>query len=201
MSAEYEPPFVADRPLVRAALAWATLMHRGQSRVVDDAPFILHPVEVAALLASRGCDEHVIAAGLLHDAIENADARIEDIRERFGHRVAGIVAALTEDEGIEDYAPRKAALSEQVARAGPDAHAVYAADKLAKARELRAQASRSHRVLGDPELRRRLEHYERSLAMLQREASDLALVRQLAFELWALRALPPRGARPTPVAV
>jgi (p)ppGpp synthase/HD superfamily hydrolase len=201
MSAEYEPPFVAGRPLVRAALAWATRMHRGQSRAVDDAPFILHPVEVAALLSGRGCAEHVIAAGLLHDAIENTTARVEDIRERFGDRVADTVAAVTEDAAIEDYAARKAALRDRVARSGPDAHAVFAADKLAKTRELRAQAARTRRVLDDPALRRRLEHYELSLAMLQREASDLAFVHQLAFELWALRMLPPRGARPTPAVV
>ena len=78
---------------------------------------------------------------------------------------------------------------------------MFAADKLAKTRELRAQAARSRRVLDDPALRRRLEHYELSLAMLQREASDLAFVHQLAFELWALRMLPPRGARPTRAAV
>ena len=143
----------------------------------------------------------MIAAGLLHDAVEKTDARVEDIRTRFGDRVADIVAAVTEDATIEDYGARKAALREQVARSGPDAHLVFAADKLAKTRELRAQAARSWRVLDDPALRRRLEHYELSLAMLQREASDLAFVHQLAFELWALRMLPPRAARPTSAVV
>ena len=51
MSADDEPPFVAGRPLVRAALAWAAKRHHGQSRAVDDAPLILHPAEVAALHA------------------------------------------------------------------------------------------------------------------------------------------------------
>jgi (p)ppGpp synthase/HD superfamily hydrolase len=201
MGAEHEPPFVAGRPLVRAASAWATRMHQGQTRAVDGTPFVLHPVEVAALLSGRGWDEHVIAAGLLHDTVENTDARIEDVGERFGDRVAGIVAALTEDESIEDYAARKAELRERVARSGPDAHAVFAADKLVKTRELRAQAARRSRVLDDPALRRRLEHYEDCLAMLQREASDVAFVQQLAFELWALETHPPRGARSTPAAV
>ena len=201
MNVEQEPPFVAGRPLVSAALAWAARMHLGQSRDVDDAPFILHPVEVAALLSGRGWDEHVIAAGLLHDAVENTDVEVEDIRERFGDRVADIVATVTEDETIEDYVERKAALREHVARSGPDALAVYAADKLVKTRELRAQAASSDHVLDDPALRRRLEHYERSLAMLQEEAADLAFVQQLAFELWALRMLPPRGAHPAPATV
>ena len=96
---------------------------------------------------------------------------------------AAAVAAVTEDPTIEDYAARKAALREHVARSGPDAQAVFAADKLVKTRELRAQAASSQRLLDDPALRRRLEHYERSLGMLHREASDLAFVHQLAFEL------------------
>jgi (p)ppGpp synthase/HD superfamily hydrolase len=170
-------------------------MHRGQSRSVDDAPFILHPVEVAALLSSRGYDEEVVVAGLLHDAVEDSAAELDDVRARFGDRVAEIVAAVTDDPGIEDYAERKAALREQVAAAGRDAQTVFAADKLAKTRELRSQAARGDGRLHDPPLSLRLEHYEDSLRMLQREASDLALVHQLAFELWAMRTLPPRSAR------
>jgi (p)ppGpp synthase/HD superfamily hydrolase len=195
MSVEPEPPFVAGRPAVRAALLWATRMHDGQSRTVDDAPFILHPVEVAALLSSRGCDDDVVVAGLLYDAVEKTVVEIDEVRRRFGDRVADIVAAVTEDPRIGDDAARKAALREQVARAGRDAHAVFAADKLAKTRELRAQAARADAVLEDAALRSRLAHYEESLRMLQREAPDLAFVQQLAFELWAMRTLPPKGAR------
>jgi (p)ppGpp synthase/HD superfamily hydrolase len=195
MSADEEPPFAAGRPLVRAALVWATNRHRGQTRAVDDAPFILHPVEVAALLSGRGYAEEVIAAGVLHDVVENTGADMDDVREAFGARVAEIVRAVTEDDSIEDYGERKSALRAQVAAADGDAHAVYAADKLAKTRELRAQ------VAGDggpdgPALERRLDHYEASLQMLETVAADLPLVHQLAFELWALRRLPPRHMAP-----
>jgi hypothetical protein len=61
-----------------------------------------------------------------------------------------------------------------------------------KTRELRAQAARAERALEQPELHRRLEAYEHSLRMLESAAPDLPLVHQLAFELWALRTLPPR---------
>lgn len=146
-NAEKEPAFAAGRPLVRAALAWAARRHRGQSRAVDDAPFILHPVEVAALLIGRGCDEHVIAAGALRGS-------------RCGHRRDG-------DRGCDDRGLR--GTQGRAARARRPLRARRArgvrADKLAKTRELRAQAARSRRVLDDPALRRRREHYERSLAM------------------------------------
>ena len=193
MSVYDEPPFAAGRPLVRAAFLWAARRHVGQSRAVDDAPFILHPVEVAALLSSRGYDDEVIAAGLLHDVVETTEAGIDDVRARFGDRVARIVASVTEDDAIEDYEQRKAALRERVAAAGPDAHLVYAADKLAKTRELRAQAASGAGRVDEAALDRRLEHYEQSLKMLEAVSADLAIVRQLGFELWAMRRLPPRG--------
>lgn len=188
-----DPPFVEGRPLTRHALEWARELHAGQVREVDRAEFILHPLEVAALLSGRGFDDEVVAAGLLHDAVEDTDVGIEDVRRRFGDRVAWIVAAVTEDPGLADYRERKAALRRAVEEAGLDAQAVYAADKVVKARELRAQAAHAARVLGEPDLRRRLEHYELSLEMLESVAPDLPLVRQLAFELWALRTLPPQG--------
>jgi (p)ppGpp synthase/HD superfamily hydrolase len=191
---ERQPPFVDGRPVVGAALEWAARLHSSQRRDVDRAPFILHPLEVAALLSSRGFDEEVVGAGLLHDVVESTEAGVEEVRRRFGDRIAGIVAALTEDPAIADYDARKAALREQVAAAGRDAQAVFAADKVAKARELRAQAARAESSLDDPHLQRRLEHYEACLAMLRDAGGDLPMLDQLAFELWALRTLPPAPA-------
>jgi (p)ppGpp synthase/HD superfamily hydrolase len=187
-----EPPFAADRPTTRGALAWARELHSDQTREVDHAPFILHPLEVAALLSGRGLDDEVVAAGLLHDVVEDTDATVDGVRERFGDRVAAIVAAVTEDPSIAEYETRKRELRDRVAATGTDAHSVYAADKVVKARELRAQAAHSPRLLNEPELQRRLDHYKSSLEMLESVAPELPLVRQLAFELWALDEFPPR---------
>jgi hypothetical protein len=97
--------------------------------------------------------------------------------------VADLVCALTEDGAIEPYEVRKAELRRQVAEAGEQAAAVYAADKVSRVREFR----RKHgSILGarDPLDRRRLAHYARSLSML-REAlpGTHPLVRQLGREL------------------
>ena len=181
------PPFIAELPLTSQAYAYADAHHRAQRRDSDFAPFILHPLEVAVLLHNRGFDDEVVAAGLLHDAIEDTDATVEELRERFGDRIAALVASLSDDAGIDDYAARKGALREQVAGAGPDAQAIYAADKVAKARELRAKAARDGHRFDEA----KLHHYEESLTMLEREVPDLPLVRQLRFELWALRTMPP----------
>jgi (p)ppGpp synthase/HD superfamily hydrolase len=185
------PPFARGLTVTPAAIAYARERHADQTRQVDEAPFILHPLEVAMLLHGRGYDDEVVAAGALHDVLEKTAARRDDLEARFGPRVAGLVAAVSDPEGLEDYEERKAALREQVARAGAEAQAIYAADKVAKARELRAQAARLHVSLADPTLDQRLRHYERSLETLQGVLPEAALVHQLQFELWALRQLPP----------
>jgi (p)ppGpp synthase/HD superfamily hydrolase len=187
------PAFIEGLPLTLEAYRYAHELHAGQRRGSDEAPFILHPLEVAVLLRNRGFDDEVVAAGLLHDAIEDSDVTRAAIEERLGAPVADLVGALTDDPEIEDWVARKAALREQVAAAGPSVQAIYAADKVAKARELRAEITRDPAHAHDPKIERRLAHYERSLEMLERTAPDLALVRQLRFELWALRNLPPGG--------
>jgi (p)ppGpp synthase/HD superfamily hydrolase len=167
-------------------------MHGDQRRAVDRAPFILHPLEVASLLSGRGFDDEVIAAGVLHDIVENTDATVADVRARFGSRVASIVAAVSEDPSIAGYVERKAALREQAGAGGIDARAVYAADKIAKTRELRSQAAHDPAVLLDRQNALKLAHYEASLEVLRAAADEQPMVDQLAFELWALRALPPQ---------
>ena len=190
MLAAAPPPFAEQSPVLRAAYEWAAELHAAQQRDVDQAPYITHPLEVAAMLVSRGCADEVVAAALLHDVVEKSDADVDEVRTRFGDRIARTVDALSEDEDIADYYERKAALRASVAAGGHDVHMVYAADKVAKARELRAQAAYSDAALDDPELRRRYDHYIKSLQMLTDVAEDLPILRALAFELWALRHLP-----------
>jgi (p)ppGpp synthase/HD superfamily hydrolase len=185
------PPSLCDLPVTCEAYAFASELHAGQQRASDAAPFILHPLEVAVLLRNRGFEDEVVAAGLLHDAVENTGATTGDVEERIGARVASLVAALSDDPGIGDYAERKAALREAVEAAGRDAQAIFAADKVAKARELRAELARNRALAGDPRIRARLRHYDACAEMLRRVAPDLALLAQLEFELWALRHLPP----------
>jgi (p)ppGpp synthase/HD superfamily hydrolase len=189
------PSFVAELPLTREALAFAEQAHGDQRRESDRARYILHPLEVASLLSNTGADDEVVAAAVLHDAVERTGAELAEIERRFGKRVAALVAALTEDQRIDRYDERKHNLRERVAAAGPDALAIYAADKVAKVRELRAQIDHARRgeETASPDLDRKLEHYRRSLELLERELPDHPLVRQLRFELEALQLLPPGG--------
>jgi (p)ppGpp synthase/HD superfamily hydrolase len=173
-------------PHTRAALEYARKRHLGQTREIDGAPFIEHPREVAALLYGDGAQDDLVAAGALHDVLEKTPATAFDLRRRFGSTVAALVLAVTEDAGISDVADRKRALRNQVAGAGEEALRLFAADKIAKVRELQLQ-----RVVTSRRARRawtrHLAHYKLSLALLEERIPDSPLVRQLASELAGLR--------------
>jgi HD domain-containing protein len=186
------PSFVEALPTTKAALELAASRHAGQLRDADRAPFILHPLEVAHLLHGRDYPDHVIAAGVLHDVLEDTDVTRAELEERFGAEVAGLVASVSEPDGDGPYAERKARLREAVAQASTDAAAVFAADKVAKAREFRLGVV-SRGGCADAVDRDKLDHYWACLALLERRLGPQPLVRQLRFELEALALLPPSG--------
>src|SRR4051794_21961243 len=188
MAAAGYPTLVAELPLTRAALDFAAEGHRGQVRDADNAPFILHPLEVAHLLRGRGCPDHVVAAGVLHDVIEDADVEPAELGRRFGAQIARLVAAVSEPSVEGSYEERKERLRDAVAGAEHDAVLVYAADKVAKTRELRMGLVRTGGAPADTG--GKLDHYWASLAVLEQRLGAHPLVRQLRFEL-EMPELPP----------
>jgi (p)ppGpp synthase/HD superfamily hydrolase len=179
--------FVERSPLTRDALAFAARWHEGQTRGTDSIPFLTHPVEVACLLNEAGYSDEVVAAGVLHDVLEDTEVERGELEERFGPEVARLVAAVSDDPAIEDHAERKAALRRQVAAAGDCAVAVFAADKVSKARELRVRTGYGRFERKDET---RIEHYRASLEMLDDLMPGHQLVDRLRAELDALHALP-----------
>ena len=185
-----ELSFARGLPLTREAIAFATNAHEGRLRASDRAPFVLHPLEVAALLAAGGAGDAVVAAGVLHDVVEHEGTPLAAIEERFGPRVSALVAAVTEGPTIEPKVARKAALRAQVVAAGPEAGTIFAADQLARVRELRVELGQ-----GDTAVRAgRLQRYVASLAALVPLIGSHPLIGQLRFELEALVTLPPAPA-------
>lgn len=166
-----------------AALEFARDHHAGQQRDADERPFVLHPEEVSRLLRDAGCPDHVIAAGVLHDVLEDTDVERAELERRFGSQVADLVASLTDDPSIEDKSERRAALRKQVAEAGPEAATVFAADKISKSRELGLKAERGELTDDD---RAKIEHYVRSLEMLGEAIPGHPLVERLRGELDSL---------------
>ena len=87
-----------DRFLIHRAIEFATVRHNGQKRKGTVIPYIVHPIEVMQILTAEGCSDEMIAAGILHDTVEDTDTTIEEITEYFGENVARIVAAESEDK-------------------------------------------------------------------------------------------------------
>jgi len=83
-----------DIGLIESAYLKAEQMHAGQLRKSLD-PYIVHPVEVAKILANLGLDDMTIAAGLLHDAVEDTPYSIEELQKDFGLQVAFLVNGVT----------------------------------------------------------------------------------------------------------
>lgn len=169
-----------------AALAYAVEQHAGQKRDADGAPFVLHPIEVATMLADAGAPDHVVAAGVLHDTLEKTAAEPADLNERFGGRITALVVALSEDPTISGYNERKAALRDQMLTADDEALMVFAADKVSKARELRLALSRNgRRASFRPGSRpqRKLAHYRRCAELLEERLAGSPLVESLRREL------------------
>ena len=82
--------------LLEEAIIYATVLHQGRTRRMSDVPYILHPLEVAQILSTMTDDLEVLAAGVLHDVVEDTDGTLAEIERRFGERVAGLVASTTE---------------------------------------------------------------------------------------------------------
>lgn len=82
--------------MIDEAIIYATGAHSGQKRKLTGTPYILHPLEVASIISTMTSDQSVIAAGILHDTIEDADVSPEQIRARFGERVWILVDSETE---------------------------------------------------------------------------------------------------------
>ena len=79
---------------IRKAYHFAFKAHDGQFRKSEE-PYIIHPIEVACILAELSADDQTISAGLLHDTLEDCDVKARDLEEHFGHDVRLIVDGVT----------------------------------------------------------------------------------------------------------
>jgi GTP pyrophosphokinase len=101
-----------DISLIRKAWEFCVAHHEGQTRLSGE-PYIVHPLEVAEVLAEMKLDATAIAAALLHDAVEDTKATTEQIAEGFGDQVAHIVEGVTKIDKIQ-FANREDRQAENV---------------------------------------------------------------------------------------
>src|ERR1700674_4721464 len=101
-----------DLQIIQKAYEFSLKHHQGQVRASGE-PFLVHPLAVAIVLADMKLDSTAIAAGLLHDAIEDTPVTNEDIRREFGDQVVHIVEGVTKIEKI-NFASREERQAENV---------------------------------------------------------------------------------------
>lgn len=173
--------------LVESAICFAAEAHSGQKRKMSGLPYILHPMEVAEIIATMTCDQEVIAAGLLHDTIEDTPVTAEDILEKFGSRVLDLVLSETEDKMSErppcDTWRERKELSLEFLRNTDDRDVkiLWLADKLSNVRSF----CRTHESIGnevwsklhqkDPAMQR---WYYNSIAEYTSDLSDTSAYRE-----------------------
>lgn len=83
-----------DRKLIHKAFCWALEAHKNVNRKSGE-PYILHPLEVALIVAQMGLDTESIVCALLHDVVEDTEYELEDVKERFSEKTAEIIDGLT----------------------------------------------------------------------------------------------------------
>ena len=137
--------------LLGDAVEFAARAHAGQYRKGTKLPYIVHPMEAAAICASFTDDVEVLADAVLHDVVEDAGVMGDELEERFGSRVAALVAGESENkrEGLpaaQTWKIRKAESIAHLASAGDiGVRMVCLGDKLSNIRSIQ----RDYERLGD----------------------------------------------------
>ena len=146
------------------ALAFAAYKHRLQRRKDPDAsPYINHPIGLAHVL----CDEagitnaRILAAAVLHDTIEDTETTYEELRERFGKAVAGVVREVSDDKTLAKV-ERKRLQIEHAEHLSRRARLVKLADKICNVRDVASNPPH------DWSLARRREYFDWAKAVVDR---------------------------------
>lgn len=129
------------------AFEFAYKKHNGMKRKTSDVPYIVHPMSVAIILMKNNGSKNVVAAGLLHDVIEDTDASFSEIRKIFGGEVSELVRAVTEPKKLRKpssdlkatWKQRKQHTIDILINAEKDVKLLSCADKLSNIKDLIAE--------------------------------------------------------------
>ena len=138
-----------DSSLLDRAILFAVRAHADTERKGKGFPYIVHPLEAMAIVATMTSDQELLAAAVLHDTIEDTDTTMEQLCAEFGPRVAKLVETETDQHFSADKAltwhQRKQESLNRLASASRDAMIVALGDKLSNMRGI----AQDYAVLGD----------------------------------------------------
>jgi (p)ppGpp synthase/HD superfamily hydrolase len=183
-------------PRFLRAFQFAADKHAGRTRKASTIPYISHLMGVASLVLEAGGDEDLAIAALLHDVVEDCGGAptLNEVRRRFGQRVAGVVQGCTDADRYPKppWRERKLGYIRRLRSADADTRLVSAADKLNNVRSIltdyreigqsvwaRFQGGRDvtvwyYRALCDQFLRRKPNRLTREFALTVRELEAVA---------------------------
>ena len=132
------------------AIVFATKVHKGQFRKGTEIPYILHPMEAAAIVGTMTTDNEIIAGAVLHDVVEDTDTTVQQVQEFFGARVAKLVAAESENKrenlsAESTWKIRKQETLDHLKTASIDVKMITLGDKLSNIRSI----NRDYNAIGD----------------------------------------------------
>ncbi len=129
--------------MLERAVSYAAKAHTGQKRKGTQMPYIVHPMEVASIVARLTDDQEIICAAMLHDCLEDCkQVTYEDLAERFGKRVADLVSGESEDKS-KTWIQRKQAKMMYLKDEASEAEKMIAlADKLSNIRSMHSDYMR-----------------------------------------------------------
>lgn len=118
--------------LVKRALDWASVWHASQARKYPGirVPYVSHLAGVAAILSRHGFSDEVVAAGALHDALEDTEVGFDELAAKFGARVAELVRSCSEEDKSLPWEERKSRYLEAFSKKDWEAQAITLADKI-----------------------------------------------------------------------
>ena len=129
--------------LVDLAIETALKFHVGQFRKGADIPYVAHPLAVGIILAGAGCSDEVIAAGILHDTLEDTSMTVDEVRNRFGREVASMVMACSEPDKSLPWEIRKQHTTASMKNAPLEVRAIVCADKLHNLRTMAGELKKA----------------------------------------------------------
>ena len=123
------------------AIVFAVRAHAGSERRGKGFPYIVHPMEAVAIVATMTADQELLAAAALHDTVEDTGVTVDQLRQEFGSRVADLVAQESDSltpglSEAESWKARKQAAIDRLAAASHEAKIVAMGDKLSNMRAI-----------------------------------------------------------------
>lgn len=139
-----------DSSLLDKAICFAVEAHRNTERKGKGFPYVVHPLEAMAIVATITADQELLAAAALHDVVEDTPTTVDDIRALFGDRVAQLVAVESDPDVVgvsreETWRYRKADAIRRLSATSREGKIVALGDKLSNMRAI----ARDYAVMGD----------------------------------------------------